>query len=186
MCKQLYRMLGKTRATWDPVPASGEVRILTRETNRFLELATQTGGGKQRTEQNTKEAQWREPLMGCGKWKHTSWRSTVLKFKVFYETVGTVNCLFTPSTSFHTATCHCTAGWAWYPILPWAKNTVQSVNDIFLNFVQKIKRKAKKKKGKQPCSTRWTALLRKSLGGFPTAQRQWAVSLALAPHIRCT
>lgn len=184
MCKQLYRMLGKTRATCDPLPASGAVRILTRETNRFLELATQTGGGKQRTEQHTKEAQWREQLMGCGKWRNTSWRSTVLKSEVFYETVGTVNCLFTPSPSFHTATCHCTAGWAWHPILPWAKNTVQSVNDIFLWFCPKNKKEGKKT-GKQPCSARWTALLRKSLGSFPTAQRQWAVSPALAPHIRC-
>lgn len=55
-----------------PMPASGGIRILAREKNRFLEPASPTGGGKWRTKQNAKEAQGKEQLMGLGKWKNTS------------------------------------------------------------------------------------------------------------------
>lgn len=59
---------------------------------------------------------------------------------VLPETAGTVNCLFTPSTSFCTAT---VTVWQAGPAVQFCpgQNALQSVNDIFLRFCPKKKYK---------------------------------------------
>lgn len=136
------------------MPATRGVRILTRETD-FQNLQRKQGVVRE-TEHKAKGAQCREQLMGLGKWKNTSWRCTVLKFCFFDKTVGTVNCLFTPSTHFIQQPVTVQQFGPDIQFCP-GQNTLQSINDIFFQFCPKKKKNAKKGKEKKTNSALWAS-----------------------------